>query len=88
MITIRDVCGFAPRVCAILTFGVLVQTSTPAASAANWKIDPARTHIAFAIDSVGYPRTRGKFQRFDGRISVDLEHPDKSKVVSRSSRDR
>ena len=81
MTTIGEACGFARSVCAILTFGVLVQISTPAASAANWKIDPARTHIAFAIDLVGYPRTHGEFQRFDGRISVDLEHPRKSKVA-------
>jgi polyisoprenoid-binding protein YceI len=47
----------------------------------NWRIDPARTHIAFAIDAVGYPRTHGQFTQFGGRIMVDLEHPDKSSVA-------
>ncbi len=71
----------AGNVCAILALGVLAQAPTPAASAANWKIDPARTHIAFAIDAIGYPRTQGQFRRFEGRISVDFEHPDKSSVA-------
>ena len=64
---------------AALTLGILAQTQAPAA-AANWRIDPARTHIAFAIDAVGYPRTHGQFRQFAGRISVDFEHPDKSRV--------
>ena len=53
----------------------------PAAAAANWRFDPARTQIAFAINAVGYPRTEGRFRRFEGRISVDFEHPDKSSVA-------
>ena len=53
---------------------------TPALAAVNWKIDPARTHIAFAIDAIGYPRTHGEFRQFTGRISVDFAHPDKSSV--------
>ena len=65
----------------LLAFGVLTQAYAPVASATNWKIDPARTHIAFAVDAVGYPRTHGEFRRFDGRISVDFDHPNKSKVV-------
>ena len=52
-----------------------------AAATANWRIEPARTKIAFAINAVGYPRTEGWFQRFAGRISVDFEHPDKSSVA-------
>ncbi len=71
----------ALSVCAILALGVLVHATTPAVSAANWRIDPARTHIAFAVDAVGYPRTHGEFRRFEGRISVDFKHPDKSSVA-------
>ena len=65
---------------AILAVGVLAH-SCMALAAANWRIDPARTHIAFAIDSVGYPRTRGQFRQFQGRISIDFAHPDKSSVA-------
>jgi polyisoprenoid-binding protein YceI len=65
----------------LFAFGVLTQAHAPAALAANWKIDPARTHIAFAVDAVGYPRTQGEFRRFDGRIVIDFDHPNKSRVV-------
>src|SRR5271170_5949140 len=68
-------------VSAALTIGIFAQAASPALAAANWRIDPARTHIAFAIDSVGYPRTKGQFRQFQGRISVDLDHPDKSSVA-------
>ena len=61
--------------------GAAAEAPQPAAAAANWRIDPERTHIAFAIDAVGYPRTRGEFRRFDGRIAVDFDHPDRSSVV-------
>jgi polyisoprenoid-binding protein YceI len=59
---------------------LLLALPTPALATANWRIDPARTHIAFAIDAVGYPRTHGQFRQFAGRISVDFAHPDKSSV--------
>ena len=70
----------AKLISAALTLGLLAQVHAPAVAAANWRIDPARTHIAFAIDAVGYPRTHGQFRQFAGRISVDFEHPDKSRV--------
>jgi len=66
---------------AALTLAVLAKAHVPALAAANWRIDPARTHIAFAIDSVGYPRTRGQFREFQGRISIDFAHPDRSSVA-------
>ncbi len=46
----------------------------------NWAIDPARTRISFSIDAIGYPRTQGEFHHFDGRISVDFDHPAESRV--------
>ena len=71
----------ARLVCVALTLGVLAETPSPAVASANWRIDPSRTHIAFAIDAVGYPRTQGQFRQFAGRILVDLDHPDKSSVA-------
>src|SRR5579863_9900807 len=56
----------------------LVPLAAPAKS--NWKIDPARTHIKFAIDATGWPRTTGEFRKFDGRIAVDFEQPERSSV--------
>lgn len=66
-------------VAAALTLGALAQARALAGT--NWRIDPGRTHIAFAIDAVGYPRTHGQFRQFDGRISIDFAHPDKSSVA-------
>jgi polyisoprenoid-binding protein YceI len=79
MATQSNVSLRAGLVGAALTFGILAQA--PAVASANWRIDPSRTHIAFAIDAVGYPRTNGQFRQFAGRISVDLDHPDKSAVA-------
>jgi polyisoprenoid-binding protein YceI len=60
---------------------IVAQPPTPAGAGDNWRIDPARTHIAFAIDAVGFPRTEGRFRRFDGRVSVDFAEPGKSSVA-------
>ncbi|MGD0640782.1 MAG: YceI family protein [Roseiarcus sp.] len=65
-----------------LALGALA-ASTPARPAATWSIDPARTHIAFSVDAVGYPRTQGEFRRFEGSIAVDLDHPARSHVSFR-----
>lgn len=62
---------------------VAISTAAPAAHAApasQWAIDPARTHITFSIDAIGYPRTQGEFHQFAGEISVDFDHPDRSRV--------
>ena len=56
-------------------------TLSAAAAKSNWVIDPARTHIRFAIDAAGWPRTSGEFRKFDGRISVDFERPERSHVA-------
>lgn len=50
-------------------------------AASNWAIDPTRTHIAFAVDAVAYPKTHGEFRQFEGTIVIDLEHPAKSHVA-------
>jgi polyisoprenoid-binding protein YceI len=40
-----------------------------------------RRRISRAIGGFcDYPRTHGQFRQFDGRISVDLEHPDRCRV--------
>jgi hypothetical protein len=74
-----DRCSFARNLSAVLAVGALALAPSQAVSAANWKIDPARTHIAFAIDAVGYPRTQGVFRRFNGRISVNRTYGQKQR---------
>src|SRR3974390_3478343 len=65
---------------AIMTLTLLQALAAPA-FAAGWRIDPARTTIGFAIDAVGFPRPGGRFRLFEGRISVDFDHPSRSSVV-------
>ena len=65
---------------ALLALAAL-QATSPAFAANDWRIDPAQTTIGFAIDAVGFPRTKGRFRRFEGRISVDFDHPGHSSVV-------
>jgi polyisoprenoid-binding protein YceI len=55
--------------------GLIVQA---AVSAQGWRIDEQRTAIGFTINAVGFPTTRGRFTRYDGRILLDFDHPAKS----------
>ena len=68
----------AAAVAAVVLF---TRSPAPGAERDAWVIDPARTHITFAIDAIGYPRTNGEFHRFDGHVTVDLEHWNRSSVV-------
>ena len=77
-----ELCNPSWIACAIMALAAL-QTMAAPAFAAGWRIDPARTTIGFSIDAVGFPRTEGRFRRFEGRISVDFDHPDRSKVAFR-----
>ncbi len=52
-----------------------------AAERGAWRIDPARTHIGFVVDAIGFPRTQGEFRVFDGRLSIDLDRPAASRVA-------
>ena len=71
-----------------LVAGLSALASADAAtSRSNWSVDPARTNIGFSIDAVGWPRTVGKFSRFDGKIAVDFDHPAKSRVTFRVQAD-
>jgi len=72
----------APVFCAAALALAVSTVSWPESASArsNWSIDPARTHIGFSIDAVGWPRTVGKFERFEGRIAVDFDHPAQSRV--------
>jgi polyisoprenoid-binding protein YceI len=46
-----------------------------------WALDPAHTHIGFAVDATGFPRTKGEFRVFKGRLSVNLDKPALSHVA-------
>lgn len=63
-------------VCAVIALGCA--PGLAAGPAQSWRIDETRTSIAFRVDAVGFPQTRGHFTRYSGRILIDFEHPAKS----------
>jgi polyisoprenoid-binding protein YceI len=63
-------------ICAVIALGCA--SALAAGPAQSWRIDEARTSIAFRVDAVGFPQTRGHFTRYNGRILIDFEHPAKS----------
>jgi polyisoprenoid-binding protein YceI len=81
MTTFDTTSGRVRIVCAATALAAFSLGPMPGVAAANWRIDPARTHIAFAIEAIGYPRTHGEFRQFAGRITVDLDHPERSSVA-------
>ncbi len=58
-----------------LAAGSMVRAAIPAQ---GWRIDEEKTAISFKIDAVGFPTTRGRFTRYEGRILLDFDHPAKS----------
>lgn len=63
----------------LVAAALLLGTGT--AGAASYRIDPARTQIAFAIGAKGYPMTRGEFRRFTAKLAVDAAAPSRSHVA-------
>jgi polyisoprenoid-binding protein YceI len=59
----------------VLLCGIEAQGATPAQ---GWRIDEAQTSIAFTIDAVGFPTTRGHFAHYRGRLLIDFDRPAKS----------
>jgi polyisoprenoid-binding protein YceI len=51
-----------------------------AATAPSQSIDTNHTQISFEVNSIGFGKTHGNFRRFDGKISLDLERPQRSSV--------
>jgi polyisoprenoid-binding protein YceI len=51
-----------------------------AAASPSQPIDTNHTQISFEVDSIGFGRTHGKFRNFGGKISLDLERPQRSSV--------
>ena len=45
-----------------------------------WKIDPSRTQIGFSVKHMVISTVRGKFTRYDGVISLDDQHPERSVI--------
>jgi polyisoprenoid-binding protein YceI len=48
----------------------------------TYKFDQSASRIAFTVNQF-LGTTHGKFTKFDGKIEIDREHPEKSSVVAR-----
>jgi polyisoprenoid-binding protein YceI len=71
-------CGLLAAVTLALAAGSTVRAAIPVKS---WRIDEGKTAIGFKIEAVGFPTTRGRFTRYDGRILLDFDHPTKSSTT-------
>jgi polyisoprenoid-binding protein YceI len=60
---------------------VVAMLAPAAARPVSVSLDPSRTEIDFAIEAVGFPTTRGVFRAFTGRITIDFDHPDRSRIA-------
>ena len=56
----------------------LIAVATPA-HAANWKVDPAQSKLAFSGTQTGTP-FEGKFTRYDTSVAFDPAHLDTSHI--------
>lgn len=83
MARLRQYHWFPARGVVGLAVIALTATSLIALARTTTVIDPAKTRISFDIDAMGWPTTHGVFKAFDGRISVDLDSPEKSAVTFR-----
>lgn len=50
------------------------------AHAETWRVEPARTEIAFEVGAKGYPVTHGVFRNFASTLSIDFDRPQRSMV--------
>jgi polyisoprenoid-binding protein YceI len=83
MMTFKPMQG-RPLLGAALAMLILANAPAPAAAAQRkWRIDPAQTSIGFVVDGVGWPQTKGRFRDFEGKISIDFDHPEASHVSFR-----
>ena len=66
----------------VLSFVLLAAVSSRALGNEVYKFDQSRSTIGFTVHQF-LGTTHGKFPKFDGKIEIDREHPEKSSVVAR-----
>ena len=72
------------RVTSVALSMICLSSSADAtAEARNWRINPSQTSVGFVVDGIGWPRTKGQFHDFTGRISINFDNPAASKVSFR-----
>jgi len=66
----------------VVSFVLLASVSSRALGNEIYKFDRSRSTIGFTVHQF-LGTTHGKFEKFDGKIEIDREHPEKSSVVAR-----
>ena len=66
----------------VVSFVLLAAVSSRALGNEVYKFDQSRSTIGFTVHQF-LGTTHGKFAKFDGKIEIDREHPEKSSVVAR-----
>ena len=67
------------RLLPLLFLGLALGTAAAARADDTYKIDPVHSSISFKVRHF-FSNVDGKFNKFEGTISVDPEHPEKSSV--------
>src|SRR5216684_3900311 len=66
----------------VFNFVLLAALSSGALANETYKFDQSRSTIGFTVHQF-LGTSHGKFAKFDGKIDIDREHPEKSSVVAR-----
>jgi polyisoprenoid-binding protein YceI len=66
----------------VLNFVLLAALSSGALANETYKFDQSRSTIGFTVHQF-LGTSHGKFAKFDGKIDIDREHPEKSSVVAK-----
>ena len=66
----------------VVSFVLLAAVGSHALGNEIYKFDHSRSTIGFTVHQF-LGTTHGKFPKFDGKIEIDREHPEKSSVVAR-----
>jgi polyisoprenoid-binding protein YceI len=70
------------RIQLVITFVLLVALSSAVVASESYRFDQSRSTIGFTVHQF-LGTTHGKFTKFDGKIDIDREHPEKSSVTAK-----
>jgi len=74
--------GNSMRIQLVISFVLLAALSSAVLASESYRFDQSRSTIGFTVHQF-LGTTHGKFTKFDGKIDVDPEHPEKSSVTAK-----
>src|SRR6266699_2227006 len=66
----------------VISFGLLTALTSAVLASESYRFDPPRSTIGLTVHQF-LGTTHGRFTKFDGKIDIDREHPEKSSVTSK-----